>query len=143
MCGLWLRQECRYGGGVKHISGGARRVSLWRGRVAELCEAGTPGSSCVMQAGSRNPPPSGGGGCQTYLRPRVDANFGFQKSCNDDLLEYCAQRDFQLIAYSPLLGGAYIREDRKLQRQYHHRDSDVRKAVLFGSLKRQALHPTR
>ena len=25
-CGLWLRQECRCGGSVKHISGGTRRV---------------------------------------------------------------------------------------------------------------------
>ena len=67
----------------------------------------------------------------TYLRPRVDADFGFQKSCNDDLLEYCRERDFQLVAYSPLLGGAYIREDRKIQGQYRHPDSDARKATLF------------
>ena len=65
MRGLWLRQEYRCCGGVKYIRGGARRVSLWRDRVAKLCEAGTPGSSCVMQAGARNPPPLGGGGCQT------------------------------------------------------------------------------
>ena len=61
----------------------------------------------------------------------MDADFGFQKSTNDDLLEYCRERDLQLIAYSPLLGGAYIREDRDIQRQYRHRDSDVRKATLF------------
>ena len=67
----------------------------------------------------------------TYLRPRVDADFRFQKSTNDDLLEYCKERDFQLIAYSPLLGGAYIREDREIQRQYRHPDSDARKATLF------------
>ena len=61
----------------------------------------------------------------------MDADFGFQKSCNDDLLEYCKERDFQLVAYSPLLGGAYIREDRKIQGQYRHPDSDARKETLF------------
>jgi aryl-alcohol dehydrogenase-like predicted oxidoreductase len=67
----------------------------------------------------------------TYLRPHVNASFGFQISCNSDLLEYCGVHNFQLIAYSPLLGGAYIREDRPIQKQYRHRDSDVRKEVLF------------
>ena len=105
-------------GKVRYV--GASNFKAWR--LAEAAAVSTANNitafCCVQQR-------------YTYLRPRVDANFGFQKSCNDDLLEYCAQRDFQLIAYSPLLGGAYIREDRKLQRQYHHRDSDVRKAVLF------------
>lgn len=99
---------------------GASNFKAWR--LAEAAAVSTANNltafCCVQQR-------------YTYLRPRVDADFGFQKSCNDDLLEYCAQRDFQLVAYSPLLGGAYIREDRKIQLQYQHRDSDVRKTVLF------------
>ena len=50
----------------------------------------------------------------TYLRPRVDADFDFQTSCNDDLLEYCKFRDLPLLAYSPLLSGAYGRDDRRI-----------------------------
>ena len=67
----------------------------------------------------------------TYLRPRVDADFGFQKSTNDDLLEYCDERGLQLIAYSPLLRGAYIREDRPLAAQYRHPDSESRMTTLL------------
>jgi aryl-alcohol dehydrogenase-like predicted oxidoreductase len=99
---------------------GASNFKAWR--LAEAAGVSAANNitafSCVQQR-------------YTYLRPRVDADFGFQKSCNDDLLEYCKERDFQLVAYSPLLGGAYIREDRKIQGQYRHTDSDARKETLF------------
>ena len=99
---------------------GASNFKAWR--LAEAAGVSAANNitafSCVQQR-------------YTYLRPRVDADFGFQKSCNDDLLEYCKERDFQLVAYSPLLGGAYIREDRKIQGQYRHPDSDARKETLF------------
>jgi aryl-alcohol dehydrogenase-like predicted oxidoreductase len=105
-------------GKVRYI--GASNFKAWR--LAEAAAVSVANNitafSCVQQR-------------YTYLRPRVDADFGFQKSCNDDLLEYCKERDFQLVAYSPLLGGAYIREDRKIQGQYRHPDSDVRKETLF------------
>jgi len=105
-------------GKVRYV--GASNFRAWRLAEAAAVSAANniTAFSCVQQR-------------YTYLRPRVDADFGFQKSCNADLLEYCAERDFQLIAYSTLLGGAYIREDRKIQRQYQHSDSDVRKATLF------------
>ena len=105
-------------GKVRYI--GASNFKAWR--LAEAAGVSAANNitafSCVQQR-------------YTYLRPRVDADFGFQKSCNDDLLEYCKERDFQLVAYSPLLGGAYIREDRKIQGQYLHTDSDARKETLF------------
>ncbi len=66
----------------------------------------------------------------TYLRPRVDADFAFQTSCNDDLREYCRERSLPLLAYSPLLSGSYIRDDKPMLPQYDHADSDARKAVL-------------
>jgi len=66
----------------------------------------------------------------TYLRPRVDADFDFQTSCNEDLLEYCRERELPLLAYSPLLSGAYIRDDRRIPAQYLHADSDARLAAL-------------
>ncbi len=109
-----LRQE----GKIRHI--GASNFKAWRlAEAAGVSEAlGVAGFCCVQQR-------------YTYLRPAVGASFGFQKSCNDDLLEYCRERDFQLVAYSPLLGGAYIREDREIPRQYEHRDSEIRKETLF------------
>jgi len=66
----------------------------------------------------------------TYLRPKVNADFFHQTSANPDLLEYCASRELPLIAYSPLLGGAYVRDDRPLPPQYQHTDSDARMAAL-------------
>jgi len=106
-------------GKVRHI--GASNFKTWRlAEAVGVSKAhGYAAFCCVQQR-------------YTYLRPRVDANFGGQVSCNDELLDYCAERDFQLLAYSPLLNGAYIREDRSdKQYQYRHRDSDVRKDVLF------------
>ena len=105
-------------GKVRHV--GASNFRAWRlAEAAAVSAANNITAFCCVQQR------------HTYLRPRVDADFGFQKSTNDDLLEYCRERDFQLIAYSPLLGGAYIREDRPIQRQYRHADSDARKATLF------------
>ena len=105
-------------GKVRHV--GASNFHAWRlAEAAAVSAADNITAFCCVQQR------------HTYLRPRVDADFRFQKSTNDDLLEYCRERDFQLIAYSPLLGGAYIREDREIQRQYRHPDSDARKATLF------------
>jgi len=66
----------------------------------------------------------------TYLRPKVGADFGHQTSTNEDLLEYCARHNLPLIAYSPLLSGAYMRDDRPLPSQYQHADSDARMEAL-------------
>ena len=66
----------------------------------------------------------------TYLRPRPGAGFGAQISTNDDLLDYCRSEGVTLLAYSPLLGGAYTRPDRNFQEQYLGPDSDARLATL-------------
>jgi len=66
----------------------------------------------------------------TYLRPKVNADFSHQTSTNEDLLEYCARYDLPLVAYSPLLSGAYMRDDRPLPPQYRHPDSDARMDAL-------------
>ncbi len=104
-------------GKVRHI--GASNFKAWRLVEAEAVAAahGWAAFSCVQQR-------------YTYLRPRVDADFAFQTACNDDLLEYCRERKFPLLAYSPLLGGAYGRDDRPIPIQYDHADSDARKDVL-------------
>jgi aryl-alcohol dehydrogenase-like predicted oxidoreductase len=67
----------------------------------------------------------------TYLRPRPGAVFAPQVSANDDLLDYCREnQDFRLLAYSPLLAGAYTREDKQLSPKYVGPDSDARLSTL-------------
>lgn len=66
----------------------------------------------------------------TYLRPKPGASFGAQISANDDLLDYCRSEGITLLAYSPLLNGAYTRADRDFQEQYRGPDSDARLATL-------------
>jgi len=104
-------------GKVRHI--GASNFKAWRLAEAEAFTTahGWAAFCCVQQR-------------YTYFRPRVDADFAFQTACNDDLLEYCRERRFPLLAYSPLLGGAYVRNDRPIPMQYDHADSDARKTVL-------------
>ena len=70
----------------------------------------------------------------TYLRPQPGASFGRQRSGNDDLLDYCqANPDFRMLAYSPLLAGAYTRSDKPLPKQYAGTDSERRLAAAFRS----------
>lgn len=67
----------------------------------------------------------------TYLLPRVGADFGAQVSSNDDLLDYCREHsDFRMLAYSPLLAGAYTRTDKKLPTQYAGPAADARLVAL-------------
>ncbi|MBN1581913.1 MAG: aldo/keto reductase [Anaerolineae bacterium] len=66
----------------------------------------------------------------SYLRPKPGASFGNQISTNDDLLDYCRIENVTLLAYSPLLNGAYTRSDRDFQEQYLGPDSDARLATL-------------
>jgi len=104
-------------GKVRYI--GASNFRAWRlAEAAGISNAhGWAAFCCVQQR-------------YTYLRPRVDADFVFQTSCNDDLLDYCREKQFQLLAYSPQLGGAYTRSDRPFPPQYDHADTQSRLAVL-------------
>jgi aryl-alcohol dehydrogenase-like predicted oxidoreductase len=66
----------------------------------------------------------------TYLRPRHGTGFLPQRAVTEDLLEYCPERKVTLLAYSPLLSGAYVRDDREIPEQYRSADSDARLKVL-------------
>jgi aryl-alcohol dehydrogenase-like predicted oxidoreductase len=67
----------------------------------------------------------------TYLRPQPGATFGPQRSGTDELLDYCqANPDFRMLAYSPLLAGAYTHSDKPLPKQYAGTDSERRLAEL-------------
>ncbi|MBV2153013.1 aldo/keto reductase [Kitasatospora sp. SUK 42] len=67
----------------------------------------------------------------TYLRPRPDADFGIQRHADQDLLDHLADHPGTvLLAYSPLLGGAYSRPDRPLAEQYRWPVAEAQLAVL-------------
>lgn len=115
-------------GKVRYI--GASNFKAWRLAEASAVSAAQnyPAFCCVQQR-------------YTYLRPRVDASFNAQISANDDLLEFCRERNLQLVAYSSLLGGAYSRDDRKIPSQYRHADTDIRRATLVETAKELGATP--
>ncbi len=66
----------------------------------------------------------------TYLQPRSNTKFENQVVANSDLIDYCETRNITLLAYSPLLKGAYTREDRSLYSQYQSTDNQKRLEML-------------
>lgn len=67
----------------------------------------------------------------TYLRPRLGADFGIQVAINDELLDYGkVHNDFSLLAYSPLLSGAYTRKEVALPEEYRSSDAEARLRAL-------------
>ncbi|MCC7204785.1 MAG: aldo/keto reductase [Phycisphaeraceae bacterium] len=66
----------------------------------------------------------------TYLRANSNADFSPQRNASSELVEWCALNGLTFLAYSPLLSGAYTRQDRKFSPQYQSPDSDARLAAL-------------
>ncbi|KPL07700.1 hypothetical protein AMJ86_03320 [bacterium SM23_57] len=66
----------------------------------------------------------------SYLRKKTGTSFDPQIAANDDLMDYCRNRDIQIVAYSALLGGVYTRDDVFLPEQYHGTDTKNRLEVL-------------
>lgn len=67
----------------------------------------------------------------TYLRPAAGATFGPQRHGNPDLIDYCREHeDFRMLAYTPLIAGAYTREDKQIPPQYHSNEMEERLRVL-------------
>lgn len=104
-------------GKVRHI--GASNFTAWRLEEARgVSQAnGWPEYCCVQQR-------------HTYLRPKPGASFAPQLAANDDLLDYCRNREVTLLAYSVLLSGAYTRPDRAIAAEYAGPDTDGRLAAL-------------
>ena len=71
----------------------------------------------------------------SYIRPKSGASFDPQIAANDDLLDYCRARGITMLAYSPLLTGAYTRADRSFAEQYLGPDTDARVAALHSVAK--------
>ena len=72
----------------------------------------------------------------SYLRPRADLPSPLSPDGNigmlsGDLLSYLrAEPDLAPVAYAPLLGGAYTREDKPLGTEFDHAGTPVRLAAL-------------
>jgi aryl-alcohol dehydrogenase-like predicted oxidoreductase len=62
----------------------------------------------------------------TYLEPSMRANFGVQKALTPELHEFCIQKNIRIIAYSPLLGGAYSKNDYQIPDQYQNKFTETK-----------------
>jgi aryl-alcohol dehydrogenase-like predicted oxidoreductase len=100
-------------GKIRYI--GASNYLAWRLEESRcICQSNDwPEYCCIQQRHS-------------YLRKKPGTSFDPQVAANDDLMDYCRNRDIQLIAYSALLGGVYTRDDVSLPEQYHSTDTNNR-----------------
>ena len=104
-------------GKVRYV--GASNMVDWRLEEARwlAASAGQAQYCCVQQRYS-------------YVRPQAGAIYDPHAAVNDELLDYCRNRGLTILAYSPLLSGAYSRSDRPLPEQYLGPDTDLRLKVL-------------
>ncbi len=66
----------------------------------------------------------------TYLRVKPGGSTAPQVTSNPDLFDYSRRRNFPIVAYSVLLGGAYTQLDRSIPESYLGADTDARLAIL-------------
>lgn len=66
----------------------------------------------------------------TYLDPGLRTDFGTQLLLTPEIQKLCAERKITLMAYSPLLGGAYVRDERGIPVQYQSVVNDFRLTIL-------------
>ncbi|WP_437283972.1 aldo/keto reductase [Sorangium sp. So ce406] len=113
-------------GKVRHI--GCSNMTAWRiaeARTLSRINGWSP-YRCVQQWHSYLRPRPGTGGIEV-----PEAGFTFQVNVNDELLDYCAMnQDFTVVAFSPLLLGAYTRADRPLPEKFVGADTDARLRAL-------------
>lgn len=105
-------------------SGKVRHIGCSNLTAARLSEAlalsrkhGYASYSCIQQRYS-------------YLQPRAEVDFGVQVVADEALLEVCRTQNMTLLAYSPLLGGAYTRAEVPLPDAYRSAASEGRLAAL-------------
>ncbi|MEV8633294.1 aldo/keto reductase [Streptosporangium sp. NPDC051023] len=104
---------------------GVSNHAIWRVERARAiaAAAGLPGYEVLQYQHS-------------HLRPRFDVRDAFFQDgslghAGAELLSYLrAEPDLTLVAYSPLLNGAYVREDKQVPPDYDHPGTPARLAVL-------------
>jgi len=105
------------GGKVRFL--GASNFMAWRlERARNLSRANGWAEYCCLQQR------------HSYLRLQAGTTFAPQLTINEDLMAYSRAENFPMLAYTPLLGGCYVREDRQLPAQYLGVDSDNRLAAV-------------
>jgi aryl-alcohol dehydrogenase-like predicted oxidoreductase len=101
------------GGKVRFL--GASNFMAWRlEKARNLSQANGWAEYCCLQQR------------HSYLRLQAGTTFAPQLPVNEDLIAYSRAENFPMLAYTPLLGGCYVREDRQLPAQYLGVDSDNR-----------------
>ncbi|NQU11392.1 aldo/keto reductase, partial [bacterium] len=111
---------------------GASNFRAWRLERARCLSAqhGWAAYCCVQQQ-------------YTYLRPGPGAkSHPWTPPTTDDLLDYCRLNPVPLIAYSPLLKGAYDRADRPVPDQYRGAPTEARLAELRAVAEELGAKPT-
>lgn len=66
----------------------------------------------------------------TYVRPQAGAVYDPHVVVNDELLDYCKNRNLRILAYSPLMSGAYVRDDRRFPDEYYGPDLETRLGMI-------------
>lgn len=98
---------------------GCSNFATWR--IAESrAAAGAAGTPAYAAAQFR----------YTYLRPNPGADLDVQVAVDDQLRDYCRSNGVTLLAYSPLLQGAYSRSRDGIPTDYASADSVTRLDVL-------------
>ena len=109
---------------------GASNYTGWRleeaNKVAE--SQGWEGYSCLQQR-------------HTYLDPASRADFNNQEFLTPEIEDLCHTKNLNIIAYTPLLGGAYTRLDQSLPIQYQSSHNEQRLAALEKISKETGLSP--
>jgi aryl-alcohol dehydrogenase-like predicted oxidoreductase len=95
---------------------GASNTATWRIERARGLAQGRPSYSCVQQS-------------HTYL-PALQGPGEFNV-ISEELKDYAAAENLALLAYSPLLGGAYSNPDKPLSAAFDHPTAQAQLAALY------------
>lgn len=98
---------------------GASNYYAWQLAEANLAanRHGWEGFCCIQQK-------------HTFLEPTLRADFGTQLLLTPEIQDFCAARGVSMIAYSPLLSGAYVKENRTLSVYYKNFTNNVKLETL-------------
>lgn len=104
-------------GKVRHIGCSNLTAARLTEALGTSCEHGFIPYCCIQQRYS-------------YLQPDPNTDFGVQVAVDKGLLGVCTEQNVTVLAYSPLLGGAYTRSDVPLPEPYRGEVSRGRLAAL-------------
>ncbi|NDP21090.1 MAG: aldo/keto reductase [Paludibacter sp.] len=98
---------------------GASNFNSWRLAEAnsKAKQQGWEGFCCLQQR-------------HTLLEPSLRANFGTQQVLTPEMEQYCGINNVTMMAYSPLLGGAYLNGFQQLPIHYQNKSSESKLLVL-------------